>query len=147
MIPTTPEYAKTFFREIAGRHKDKTNIIYDIANEPNYTPWSEIKRYAEEVIPVIRQQDSDSLVLIGTHGWSTFGHSDGKPRNEVIDNPVRASNIMYTFHFYAGTHREDYLDTLNWVSDRVPVFVTELAPRTRPVRARTTSRCHSATST
>ena len=29
--------AKTFFKEIAARHKNKTNIIYDIANEPNPT--------------------------------------------------------------------------------------------------------------
>src|SRR5689334_5378519 len=31
--------AKTFFTEIAQRHKDKINIIYDIANEPNGVSW------------------------------------------------------------------------------------------------------------
>ncbi len=39
LSPGDPNYnlsrAKTFFTEIANRHKDKTNIIYDIANEPN----------------------------------------------------------------------------------------------------------------
>ncbi|MCG8923489.1 cellulase family glycosylhydrolase [Lentzea sp. CC55] len=29
--------AKTSFTEIAQRHKDKTNLIYDIANEPTTT--------------------------------------------------------------------------------------------------------------
>ncbi|RKT55928.1 glycoside hydrolase family 5 protein [Saccharothrix australiensis] len=118
-------HAKTFFKEIARRHKDKTNIIYDIANEPNEVSWSRVKSYAEKVIPVIRAEDSDSLVLVGTHGWSTFGYSDGKDPQEVVKNPVSAQNIMYTFHFYAADHGSDYLGVLSKVSDQVPVFVTE----------------------
>ncbi|MBB5954112.1 endoglucanase [Saccharothrix tamanrassetensis] len=118
-------HAKKFFKEIANRHKNKTNIIYDIANEPNEVSWSRVKSYAEQVIPVIRAEDSDSLVLVGTHGWSTFGHSDGKDPQEVVKNKVSAQNIMYTFHFYAADHGSDYLNVLSKVSDQVPVFVTE----------------------
>jgi endoglucanase len=43
----------------------------------------------------------------------------------VINNPVNASNIMYTFHFYASSHRDEYLQTLSRAADRIPVFVTE----------------------
>ncbi len=127
--PGDPNYntsrAKTFFKEIAARHKDKTNIIYDIANEPNNVSWSRVKSYAEQVIPVIRAEDPDSLVLVGTNGWSTFGLSDDEDPQEVVDNKVNASNVMYTFHFYAAEHGTEYLDTLSRVSDQVPVFVTE----------------------
>ncbi|HUQ60208.1 glycoside hydrolase family 5 protein [Lentzea sp.] len=119
------ERAKTFFREIAQRHKDKTNIIYDIANEPNGVTWPRVKSYAEAVIPTIRAEDPDSLVLVGTHGWSTFGLSDGRDINEVSRNKVNASNLMYTFHFYAKDHRDSYLNALRTVSSQVPVFVTE----------------------
>ncbi|SDK11274.1 endoglucanase [Lentzea albidocapillata subsp. violacea] len=117
--------AKTFFKEIAQRHKNKTNIIYDIANEPNGVTWSRVKSYAEAVIPTIRAEDPDSLVLVGTHGWSTFGLSDGRNINEVSQNRVNASNLMYTFHFYAKDHRDSYLNALRTVSRQVPVFVTE----------------------
>ncbi|WP_158842268.1 glycoside hydrolase family 5 protein [Saccharothrix deserti] len=122
--------AKTFFKEIANRHKDKTNIIYDIANEPNGVTWSRVKSYAEQVIPVIRAEDSDSLVLVGTHGWSTFGLSDGRDPQEVVNNKVSASNVMYTFHFYAASHGTEYLNTLSKVADQVPVFVTEFGTQT-----------------
>ncbi|MFC3896805.1 cellulase family glycosylhydrolase [Lentzea rhizosphaerae] len=117
--------AKTFFREIAERHKDKTNLIYDIANEPNNVSWSRVKAYAEEMIPVIRAIDSDSLIVSGTHAWSTFGYSDGEDPSVVLNNKVNATNFMYSFHFYANDHRDGHLAALDRVSSQVPVFVTE----------------------
>jgi endoglucanase len=134
LSPGDPNYntarAKTFFKEIAARHKDKTNIIYDMANEPNGVSWAKVKQYAEAVIPTIRAEDPDSLVLIGTHGWSTFGLSDGKDINEVSKNKVNASNLMYTFHFYANSHKDSYVKALDTVSSQVPVFVTEFGTQT-----------------
>jgi endoglucanase len=117
--------AKTFFTEIARRHDAKNNLLYEIANEPNGVPWSRIKSYAEELIPVIRAVDPETPILVGTRGWSSLGVSDGANESEVVANPVNASNIMYTFHFYAASHREDYLATLARAADRIPVFVTE----------------------
>ena len=124
------ELAKTFFAEIAQRHKDKVNIIYDVANEPNGVSWADVKRYAEEVIPVIRAQDPDSVVFLGTHGWSTFGISDGRDENDILDNPVNATNIMYTFHFYAASHQDEHYDALARTADKLPIFVTEFGTQT-----------------
>ncbi|MDI6104609.1 cellulase family glycosylhydrolase [Actinoplanes sp. NEAU-A12] len=117
--------AKTFFAEIARRHGDKPNILYDVANEPNGTAWSRIKTYHEAIIPTIRAADPDSVILLGTHGWGSLGVSDGGSETDVINNPVNATNIMYTFHFYAGSHGAEYLNTLSRAADRIPVFVTE----------------------
>jgi endoglucanase len=129
LSPGDPHYnlarAKTFFTEIARRHKGKNNIIYEVANEPNGVGWSRIKSYAEQIIPVIRQQDSDGIVLVGTRAWSSFGVSDGASETEVVNNKVNASNIMYTFHFYAASHNNSYLNTLSRAADKLPVFVTE----------------------
>jgi endoglucanase len=122
--------AKTFFTEVAQRHKDKKNIIYDIANEPNGVSWANVKRYAEEMIPVIRAQDPDGVVFVGTHGWSTFGISDGQSETSVFNNPINATNFMYTFHFYAASHKDNYLNALSRIADRVPVFVTEFGTQT-----------------
>ena len=122
--------ARTFFTEIAQRHGNKPNILYDVANEPNGTPWPRIKQYHEAIIPTIRAIDPDSVILLGTHGWGSLGISDGGSPNDVINNQVNASNIMYTFHFYAGSHGTNYLNALSTAADRIPVFVTEFGTQT-----------------
>ncbi|MTE17876.1 cellulase family glycosylhydrolase [Streptomyces sp. TRM43335] len=117
--------ARTFFTEIAERHRDKPNVLYEIANEPSGVSWTRIRDYAERIIPVIRAQDPDGVVLVGTRAWSSLGVSEGADEWEVVNAPVRASNIMYTFHFYAASHRDWYLETLSRAADRLPMFVTE----------------------
>ena len=127
--PGDPQFnlnrAKTFFTEIAQRHGNKPNILYEVANEPNGVNWSRIRSYHEQIIPVIRQYDPDSVILLGTRAWSSLGVSDGASETEIINNPVRASNIMYTFHFYAASHGTSYLNTLSRAADKIPMFVTE----------------------
>jgi endoglucanase len=118
--------AKTFFQQIAARHKDKTNILYEIANEPSDVHWSAIKSYADQIIPVIRAQDSDGVVLVGTEDWSSLGASgDGQGVSRILANPVNATNIMYTFHFYAASHDDYYLNTFRDAISKLPMFVTE----------------------
>ncbi|GAA4274812.1 cellulase family glycosylhydrolase [Aquimarina gracilis] len=121
------ENAKRFFTDIANLHRDKNNIIYDVCNEPNGTGvnWNRIKTYADQIIPVIRGVDNDAVVLVGTHGWATFGVSGEGNLQDVIDNPLQFDNVMYTFHFYAKSHQEAYLNTLDQASSQLPVFVTE----------------------
>ncbi|ASZ12701.1 cellulase family glycosylhydrolase [Chitinophaga pendula] len=122
--------AKTFFTSIANTHKNKNNIIYDICNEPNGVAWSRIKTYADQLIPVIRAIDNDAVILIGTHAWASMGISDGRSAQDIVSNPVNFPNIMYTFHFYAASHGTQYLNELDWASDRLPVFVTEFGTQT-----------------
>ncbi|QFU90636.1 glycoside hydrolase family 5 protein [Amycolatopsis sp. YIM 10] len=134
LSPGDPNYnlgrAKTFFTEIAKRHKDKTNIIYDIANEPNGVSWAGIKSYAEQMIPVIRAQDPDGVVLVGTHGWGSLGISDGRTEADIVNNPIKASNFMYTFHFYAASHKDEYFNALSRAASKLPLFVTEFGTQT-----------------
>ncbi|MFF3686971.1 cellulase family glycosylhydrolase [Streptomyces sp. NPDC002187] len=122
--------AKTFFTEIAQRHGGKNNLLYEIANEPSGVSWSRIKSYAEQFIPVIRQSDPDTPILVGTRAWSSLGVSEGADETEIVNNPVNAANIMYTFHFYAASHGSEYLNTLSRAADRLPVFVTEFGTQT-----------------
>lgn len=119
------ERAKTFFASVAKTHKAKINVMYEVANEPNGVSWNRIKNYHEEIVPVIRAKDPDSVILLGTRAWSSLGVSDGADEQEVVDNPVNATNIMYTFHFYAASHGNDYLNALSRAADKVPMFVTE----------------------
>ena len=128
--PGDPHYnlarARTFFAEIAERHAAKDNVLYEIANEPNGVPWSVIRDYAEQVIPVIRARDADAVVLVGTPDWSSLGASgSGGGADVIAADPVRAGNVMYVFHFYAASHGDYYYDTLARAADRLPLFVTE----------------------
>ncbi|MEV4134909.1 cellulase family glycosylhydrolase [Dactylosporangium sp. NPDC049742] len=129
LTPGDPNYnldrAKTFFASVAQRNANKKNVIYEIANEPNNVSWQGIKSYAEQVIPVIRAADPDAVVIVGTRGWSSLGVSDGTDENEIVANPVNAQNIMYTFHFYAASHLDNYRNVVSRAAGRLPLFVTE----------------------
>lgn len=132
--PGDPNYnlarAKTFFTNIATIHKDKNNILYEIANEPNGVSWNAIKSYASELIPVIRAIDAKAPIIVGTRGWSSLGVSDGSSYQEIVNNPVQSPNIMYSFHFYAASHGDDYLSALDNASQVLPIFVTEFGMQT-----------------
>jgi len=134
LSPGDPNYnlarAKTFFTEIAQRHKDKPNILYDVANEPNGVSWNTVRNYHQQIIPVVRAQDADSVILLGTHAWGSLGVSDGRNETDVINNQVTFGNVMYTFHFYAASHGTEYLNTLSRAADRIPMFVTEFGTQT-----------------
>jgi endoglucanase len=117
--------ARTFFTEVAAEHRDKPNVVYEIANEPHGVSWRRIRHYAEEIIPRIRREDPDSVILVGTRGWSSLGVAEGADEREVIRDPVEARNVLYTFHFFAGSHGTEYLEALSRAAQRLPLFVTE----------------------
>ena len=119
------ENAKTFFRNVATRNAAKKNVIYEIANEPNGVSWEQISTYANQVIPIIKAADPDAVILVGTRGWSSLGVSNGSTSAEIIANPLTFSNIMYTFHFYAASHLDNYRNEVRNAASRLPLFVSE----------------------
>ena len=124
------EAAKTFFAEIAETHADNPGVLYETANEPNGVSWADLKGYHEQVIPVIRERDPDSVIILGTRAWSSFGINEGSDASEIANDPVDAENVMYTFHFYAASHRESYIEAVAAASEQFPVFVTEWGTQT-----------------
>ena len=113
------EDAKDFFAEMAERYGDCPNVLYEICNEPNGVDWSAVKRYAEQIIPVIRDRAPDAVILVGTPDWS-------KDLNSVAADPLSYDNILYSLHFYAATHGQEYRDMTARVSQAgLPIFVTE----------------------
>jgi endoglucanase len=77
------------------------------------------------LIPVIRAIDNKTVILVGTAGWSSLGVSDGSSSQDIINAPLSFPNIMYTFHFYAASHRDEYLNEVDYASNTLPIFVTE----------------------
>ena len=112
--------AIAFFREMAEVFANNDNVLYEICNEPNGgTSWDSIKSYAEEVIPVIRAQKPNAVILVGTPTWSL-------EIDKAAASPLYDSNVMYSLHFYAGTHKDDLRNRLETcVQNGLPVFVSE----------------------
>ena len=119
---THKEEAKVFFNEVSKKYADKPNVLYEICNEPNgnNVTWDrDIKPYAEEIIPIIRNNSENSLVLVGTPDWS-------KKLDKAADNPLDFKNVVYTCHFYSGTHGKELRDTIDYcINKDIPVFVSE----------------------
>ena len=111
--------AKAFFEEMAETYRDHKNVLYEICNEPNGVDWQTVKHYAETVIPIIREQDPDSVILVGNPDWS-------KDLNSVAADPLAYDNILYSLHFYAASHGQAYREMTEQMSQSgLPIFVTE----------------------
>lgn len=117
---TYKKQAKSFFQEMSRKYGNYDNVIYEICNEPNGgTTWNDIKSYAESVIPVIRANDEDAVVIVGTPNWS-------QDVDVAADKPLSYANVLYALHFYSATHKESYRDKLRTaISKGLPVIVSE----------------------
>lgn len=113
--------ASEFFLKISSKLFGHNNIIYDICNEPNgvEVSWARIKEYAEQIVPVIRKNDFNSLILCGTPNWS-------QDVDEAAISPLRFENVMYSLHFYAGTHGESLRKKADVaIKKGIAIFVSE----------------------
>ncbi|MBC8135552.1 MAG: glycoside hydrolase family 5 protein [Fibrella sp.] len=113
--------AVKFFGEMARRYGKLPNVIYEPYNEPlDKTSWSkEIKPYHEAVIREIRRYDPDNIIVCGTRTWS-------QKVDEASEDPLKFSNIAYTLHFYATTHKQYLRDAaMKAMQNGVALMVTE----------------------
>lgn len=112
--------AAAFFAEASARYADAPNVIYEICNEPNGdVSWANnVKPYAERIIPVIRA-NTNAVILVGSPTWS-------QDVDVAADDPLAFGNIMYTCHFYAGTHGSFLRDKIDYaLSKGAPIFISE----------------------
>lgn len=113
--------AKTFFEEVSKKYSKYDNVIYEICNEPNSgTSWKDIKTYSEEVIPIIRKNAKNAIIIVGTPNWSQDVDIASKDPITGFDN------IMYAVHFYASTHKESIRNKVKTARENgLPVIVSE----------------------
>ena len=87
-------------------------------NEPNgSTTWADCKKYANEIIPLIRK-NTDAIILVGNPHWTA-------DLTSVMRDPLKGyENIMYTYHFYAADHK--HTSQVEQAYDNgFPVFISE----------------------
>jgi endoglucanase len=116
------ERSKFFFNKMSKRYAGVPNVIYEIWNEPERIGWNMIKSYAEQVIPVIRKNDKNNIIVVGSPSWD-------QDVDVAAKDPIRGfSNIAYSFHFYASDpgHQEALMAKADTALElKLPLFVTE----------------------
>ena len=113
------QQASDFFTMIAQKYGDKPNLIYEDYNEPNKVTWAQIKPYHEAVVAAIRAVDPDNVIVLGTPTYS-------QDVDIAAGDPVAGTNLMYTLHFYACTHKDSLrAKGTTALSKGLPLFITE----------------------
>ena len=123
---TAKTVAEQFFKKYATLYKDYDNVIFEICNEPTgvqwYTGGNDLYSYCKDIAGIIRDCGSKALIVCGTNNWS-------QDVEDVAKKPLKDDgfeDIMYTFHFYSGTHYEDKRQKVRTaVAAGTPIFVTE----------------------
>jgi endoglucanase len=113
--------ALDFFTRMSKIYAGKKHVIYEICNEPNgndVTWKKDIRPYAVDVLAAIRKNDPAALVLVGTAHWST-------DVDLAALNPIPDPNLMYVFHFYAGSYGQERRDRITKVLKTIPLFCSE----------------------
>ena len=111
--------AVAFFTDIAQRYGASPNVIYEPFNEPRRVTWAQIKPYHEAVVAAIRAVDPDNLIVLGTPTFS-------QDVDIAAQDPVAGTNLLYTLHFYACTHKQPLRDKANVALGLgAPLFITE----------------------
>ncbi|MDE7227656.1 MAG: glycoside hydrolase family 5 protein [Treponemataceae bacterium] len=115
----TQAEAIAFLGEISQKYANYGNVLYEICNEPTGSPWSStIKPYAQAVIPAIRTNAPNAVIIVGTNTWS-------QDLDEAWADKLNFDNVMYTFHFYAGSHSNLKSRVENVITKGMSVFITE----------------------
>lgn len=124
---TTKPSAEEFFTKYATMYKGYDNVIFEICNEPTEVKWydgsgADLYSYCKDIAGIIRNCGSDALIVCGTNTWS-------QDVDDVAKKPLKDDgfdNILYTFHFYSGSHYEDKMKKVRTaIAAGTPIFVTE----------------------
>ena len=114
--------AKDFWNKVSRAYSSRDNVIYEICNEPNNTSWESVKTYADTIIPIIRSNDADAVIICGTPTWS-------QDVDLVAKNPLEhMENVMFAVHFYAATHTNyNRQKVMTALQAGTPVFISEFS--------------------
>ncbi|MEO5706170.1 MAG: glycoside hydrolase family 5 protein [Alteraurantiacibacter sp.] len=98
-----PDEAERFMTAIARRYGHLPNLIYEPYNEPlrDGVDWSrDVKPYHQRLVGAIRRIDPDNLIVLGSPSWS-------QDVDIAARDPVAGTNLVYTLHYYAATHKAE----------------------------------------
>lgn len=107
-----------FFDEMAKTYGQYPNVLFETFNEPMDQDWPVVKTYHQKIVDVIRNQ-TDNIIILGTTTYS-------QDVDIASDDPVNGTNLLYTLHFYAASHKGQLRDKARKaLSSGIALMVTE----------------------
>ena len=116
-----------FWQAVSARYAGNNTVaFYEIINEQASHPWdgrtySEdwviLKDFSELVIDLIRENDPETIVIVGGLRWSA-------DLSYVLNNPIQRSNVAYAMHLYPNT-ADDWDLAFGDVAKRHPVIISD----------------------
>lgn len=83
------------WKQIAVRYKKYSadQLLFELRNEPHGISADAWRNQAKELIKVVRKEAPNHTLVVGFHDWNS--------RTALVSSkPFKASNIIYTFHYY-----------------------------------------------
>lgn len=124
---------KDFWRYIAPRFSNYSNVIFELYNEPGYPKlvtaenWLNWREITQEWVDLIREQAPSNIILISSPLWSQITQF-------ASEYPFEGNNLAYVNHTYKGMEESwpreigmeyDWEKVFGKAADKVPIFLTE----------------------
>lgn len=108
-----------FFDALSQRYADQPGLLYEISSDPNGdTTWDDLYKYADMLIPVIRKNSPDAIIIAGT-----LNHS--ADLTATLGKPIPYENVMYAYHYNSGIHTNTYKPMLEAaIKAKIPLMTT-----------------------
>ncbi len=120
-LPTFGEGNTTeaFWHKASSRWANRTNLLYDLINEPHGHSAEETSAALQALVDAVRTRTQEPLILLGGHDWA---HSVEWYRT----HPLRGANLVYSAHQYLPYDPpESFEDRFGRAAGVVPVVVGE----------------------
>lgn len=92
--PKKREESKRIWRYLAERFSNRSNVAFELLNEPvaeDSADWDSVK---DELFAHIRRYAPHTTLVIGSNRWNN-------PKEFERLTPLRDENVVYSFHFYS----------------------------------------------
>jgi aryl-phospho-beta-D-glucosidase BglC (GH1 family) len=126
-VPALPnENSPELWRQLAGRYRDQTAVLFDILNEPHdHLPGdpdgtgpvraAEWHPWAVRLIEAVRGGNPDALIFVGGLNWAY----------DLSSYPISGvDGVVYSTHVYTNKG-DDWDDAFGDLASEQPVFVGE----------------------
>ncbi|MBX7115226.1 MAG: glycoside hydrolase family 5 protein [Myxococcaceae bacterium] len=120
-LPTFGEGNTTeaFWHKASARWSNRTNVLYDLINEPHDYPEGLTAQAMQALADAIRLRDTQVVLVIGGMNW---GHTVDYYRQ----HPLSGGNLVYSAHAYLPYDGVDSLDDrFGNAAGELPVVVGE----------------------
>jgi uncharacterized protein (TIGR01370 family) len=114
---STMETARAFWKHVAGRHKDKPWVLYEVFNEPMGLSWKDLRPIAAELVGVVRAASPEAVVIVPSPDWTY-------DLRGAAAEPLEEKNLMYSWHVYPVRGRS-WDGTLAEARKKFPIIATE----------------------